>query len=30
MDLMGLCVEEIKRRIPIDFKGIQVSTNPDL
>lgn len=25
MELMGLCVEEIKRRIPIDFKGIQVS-----
>lgn len=25
MELMGLCVEEIKRRIPMDFKGIQVS-----
>jgi 20S proteasome subunit beta 4 len=26
LELLQLCVDEIKRRIPIDFKGIQVSS----
>lgn len=26
LELTKLCVEEIKRRIPLDFKGIQVCT----